>query len=178
MTRLPLGPWIVIGNAYSRSQTAPPVAPARTGRGGTACRGARHVGGIERLSAERLARLAGLDAGAAPRAGMPGSPGLILRDSPPCRQSRASRPIRITPGAAARCQHERLGLEAPRQFAGLDACRPPPISPPSSTLRWWSPGSGSCCIGGMIDAPPALRRGPRYAESRSTKRPCGWQLYP
>jgi hypothetical protein len=116
-----------------------------------------------------------------PGAGMPGSPGLILRHSPPCRQSRASRPIAppaLPPAQRHVVSIERLALEAPRRFAGLDACRPPPISPPSSTPRWWSPGSGSCCIGEMIDAPPALRRGPWYAESGLTKGTCGWQLYP
>jgi hypothetical protein len=116
-------------------------AQNRSRRGGTAGRGARHVAAIERLAVERLAGLAGLDAGA------------------------ARHRVRIEDLAADRAT-------GPRSWPAVRHVADP-------TARWWPLiAAEAVASGGMIDAPPASRRGPWCTESGLTKglpHPAPWR---
>jgi hypothetical protein len=134
----------------------------RSRRSGTARRGARHVAGIE---------------GVALRGALPDSPGWIERRSASWRhrgprgRSR-HRPRCCRSGGPCRGARHVAGIErlAVDRLAGLEARRPPPLSPAGSTPRWWPLIAPEAVASeGMIDAPPASRRGPWCAESGLTK---------
>jgi len=118
-----------------------------------------------RFAVERLAGLAGLDPGAG--------------RSPPRRQSRASRPIAHRP----RCWRGSTAGRGARHVAGIEQLALERLAGSPDLMhvdhrrsrrqarrRDGGPLVGEAVAsGGMIDSPPALRRGPWCAESGLTK---------
>jgi hypothetical protein len=120
-------------------------APARTGRGG-----ARRGGAT--CSRNRAARASRGSASTMPasRASRPSAPPASVL----ARRRGTSRGV-------ARRRHRAARAGAPRRFAGLDARQ--------ARRRGGGPLAGEAVAsGGMIDAPPASRRGPSCAESGLT----------